>query len=291
MSTAPFLGSTSPYSRGQLRGRSLRRLSRDVYVPRRAEVDLLARARAAVLALPDGVPCGTTAALLLGLPADDDGQVHLARGRRAPRSERDGVRVHRAPVLPDEQHALPCGLVVADGPRVLVDLGRCLSLEPLVAVADVVLRRWGAAALDAALDRGARRRGIPLVRHAVSLADPGSGSPAETRARLRLHAAGFTALRHGVVVRDAAGGWLAAPDLADEHARVALQHDGAVHFRQGRAQADVQRDESTRQQDWEVVVATARDDRQPHLLVEKVTGAYRRAARWRGPEVLPPHLR
>ena len=69
-----------------------------------------------------------------------------------------------------------------------------------------------------------------LVRAVLPLLDPGSCSPAERRARLRLHDAGFTALRHGVVVRDRAGGWLAEPDLADELAKVAVQHDGLVHL-------------------------------------------------------------
>jgi len=44
----------------------------------------------------------------------------------------------------------------------------------------------------------------------------------------------------------------------------------------------------SRQEDWEVVVTTARADRHPHLLVGKVTAAYRRAARSWGPHVLPP---
>jgi Ribonuclease G/E len=110
---------------------------------------------------------------------------------------------------------------------------------------------------------------------------------------LRLHAAGFTALRHGVVVRDRSGGWLAEPDLADEVARVAVQHDGDVHRRAGARQwqHDVDRDEFTRAHGWQLVVATAEDDRRPYLLVEKTAAAYRRAAALRGRQVLPPHLR
>lgn len=54
---------------------------------------------------------------------------------------------------------------------------------------------------------------------------------------------------------------------------------------------DVQRDEVTRQVDWQVVVSTALDDARPDLLIAKVTAAYRRAARLWGRHVLPPHLR
>lgn len=288
----PFLGSTSGITRQRLRARRYARLSRDLYVLQEAALDLRVRAQAAVLALPDAVPCLITSAVLLKLPVDPDDVVHVARGRQAPRSRRSGVTVHRMPVDPDERIDL-AGLVVADGPRTFVDLAADLDLERLVAVGDVVARRWGRQALAAAVARRPKRPGLVLARHAVTLVDPGADSPAETRARLRLHAAGFTALRHGVAVTDAHGGWVAAPDLADPLARVAVQHDGLVHFTRDPEQRrqDVQRDELSRQADWQVVVATALDDRRPHLLVEKVADAYRRAERLHGATVLPPHLR
>lgn len=288
----PFLGSTSGLTPQRLRARSYQHLSRDLYVAADSELDLRTRAAAAMLVLPDAVACLTTAALLQKLPVDDDGLVHLARGVKAPRSERAGLKVHRCPVEEDERLDLD-GIPATDGPRTFVDLAGRLDLEALVAVGDVVLRRYDADALQAALDRRARRRGLPLARRALTLADAGADSPAETRARLRLHAAGFVAMRHGVVVRDAAGGWLAEPDLADEQARVAVQHDGLVHVvgsPRARRQ-DLQRDELTRQEDWQVVVATALDDQRPHLLLDKVTDAYRRSARLWGSHVLPPHLR
>lgn len=289
---APFRGSSSGLTPQRLRGKGYLRLSRDLYVVGSTTPDLRARAEALRLVLPDAVPCSRSSALLLNLPVDDDGLLHVARSRRAPRSERPAVKVHRTPVEVDERHDLD-GLPVADGPRTFVDLASMLSLEALVAVGDVVARRWDEPALRRAVDRRSGRPGLPLARRALRLVDAKSGSPAETRARLRLHAAGFPALRHGVVVRDAAGGWLAEPDLADDVARVAVQHDGDVHRVRGRERwaQDVQRDELSRQQDWQVVVATARDDRHPHLLIGKVADAYRRAARLLGPQVLPPHLR
>jgi hypothetical protein len=288
--TSAFLGSASGLSRQRLRGRRYERLSRDLYVPSGADLDLRLRTEAARLALPDGVPCLWTAALLQLLPVDDDGSVHLARHRAAARSERDGVRVHRLTVEADELLDVD-GLAVTDGPRTFVDLAAYLDLEQLVAVGDVVLRRWGRAALEAAVARRPRRPGLPLARQALPLLDARSESPAETRARLRLHAAGFVGLQHGVVIRDEAGEWLAAPDLGDEAARVAVQHDGAVHLTARQRRKDLQRDEVTRAADWEVVIATALDDARPELLLAKVTAAYRRAARLRGPLVLPPHLR
>ena len=288
----PFLGSTSGITRQQLRARRYARLSRDLYVLRERELDLTTRTQAAVLAMPDAVPCLFTAALLQRLPVDTHDVVHLARGRDAPRSRRGGVQVHRLAVADDERLDLG-GLRVTDGPRTFVDLAAHLGLEQLVAVGDVVARRWGAQALQAAVSRRRKRPGLVLARRALALVDPGADSPAETRARLRLHTAGFAGLRHGVTVTDAHGGWIANPDLADPVARVAVQHDGLVHFTRDvrQRQQDVQRDELSRQEDWQVVVATALDDRRPGLLVAKVADAYRRAARLLGEHVPPSHLR
>jgi len=289
-----FLGSAAKLSQQRLRGRRYVRLSRDLYAVRGDELDLRARTEAARLVFPDGVPCLRTAALLQNLPVDDDGRIHLARGAKAARSERADVKIHRLPVEEDELLDLD-GLGVADGPRTFVDLAASLSFEALVAVGDVVLRRYDEEALQVAVARRRKRPGLPLARRALPLLDAGSESPAETRARLRLHAAGFLGLQHGVVIRDDAGEWLAEPDLADEAARVAVQYDGWVHMvgddKPRRRRKEVQRDEVTRQADWDVVVATALDDARPDLLVAKVTAAYLRAARLWGPQVLPPHLR
>lgn len=76
-------------------------------------------------------------------------------------------------------------------------------------------------------------------------------------------------------------------------AKVALQHDGEVHFLGGVEQwrRDRLRDELTREQGWEVIQATALDLRRPGQLIDRVTRAYLRSATVRGPHVLPMHLR
>lgn len=290
--TEPFRGSASDVGRGALRGPSYTRLSRDVFVLRTRDVDLRTRAEAGAVLFPDAIVCLQTAAVLLNLPVDDDGIVHLDRGKNAPRTERAGFRTHRLGIPPERVHDLK-GLRVADGPRCFADLSAKLDLEGLVALGDVVARRWKAEEIAAAVADHGTRPGAVLLRDAVPLLDKRSDSPAETRARLRLHAAGFRNMQHGVVITDGAGQWLAEADLADPKARVVLQHEGEVHFLKGVRQRrqDVDRDELTRAQDWEVVVTTALDDARPAQLIAKVTAAYRRAARVRGPAVLPPHLR
>ena len=290
--TAPFLGSESDLSRATLRGKGYERLTRDVYVLTGGRQDLRARAEAGVALFPDAVPCLFTSAVLLRLPADDDGIVHLARGEAAPRTQRAGFRTHRFTIPEARTHDLD-GLRVADGPRCFADLSAHLELEALVALGDVVARRWGTDDIADAVAEHGRRPGAVLLRQAVPLLDAGSDSPAETRARLRLHAAGFTALRHKVHILDAAHEWLATADLGDPEAKVAVQHEGLVHFQKGARQRrqDADRDELSREQDWEVVISTAIDDAQPHRLVRKVTNAYSRAAVKWGRQVLPPHMR
>ena len=290
--TAPFLGSASGLTPQRLRAKRYRQVVRDVYVPRDRALDLRTRVLAARLLLPEAVASGRTAALLHRVPVRDDGRVHLARPPGAPRTEQSGVVVHRARLGPSEVTVVE-GVPVTSGPRTWVDLAAVLDLESLVAAGDVVLRRWGRQRLDAAVELRRGHRGVVLGRLALPLLDAGSDSPAESRARVRLHAAGFTALAHHVDVRDELGGWLATPDLADPVARVAVQHDGLVHLvgDPERRRQDIQRDELTRQQDWQVVVSTAIDDRQPQLLVDKVADAYRRAGRLWGRHVLPAHLR
>lgn len=138
--TAPFLGSTSGLTPQRLRATRYQRLSRDLYLAADAAVDLRARAAAAILVLPDAVVCLESAALLQKLPVDDDGLVHVARGPKASRSERAGVKVHRCLVEEDERLDLD-GIPVTGGPRTFVDLAGRLDLEALVAVGDVLLRR------------------------------------------------------------------------------------------------------------------------------------------------------
>jgi hypothetical protein len=290
--TSPFLGSGSTVPRGQLRGKRYTKLGRDLFVLRDAEVSLLARVEAARLVFPDGVPCLSTSALLLNLPADDDGLIHLDRGPKAARSRRSDIKVHRLGIPEEQLHDLD-GLMVADGPRILADLSDSLPLEALVALGDVVARRWKDHDIARAVELHGKRRGAVLLKQAVPLLDRGADSPAETRMRLRLHAAGFVRLKHKVVVRDVGGGWLGEPDLADEVAMVGVQHEGAVHFEKGEQQRkkDVGRDEVLRAEGWQIVISTSEDDQRPHRLVEKLTAAYLRQARLLGPHVLPDVLR
>jgi len=287
-----FVGSRSSYSRQELRAKRFRRVTYDVYVENGDPVDPWVRAQAAGLIHPDAVVCCGTAAVLQRLPVDDDGLVHLSSGQLTARSRRREWRVRRLDVSADEIMTMN-GIRMTTGPRTWTDLAPVLSNEELVAVGDVVLRRYGDAAVREAVERSWGRSGVTKLREVLGLLHAGADSPAESRARVRLHRAGFTALLPGHVIRDELGCWIAAPDLADPAAKVAVQHDGAVHFLGDarRRRNDVERDEQSRRLGWEVVVSTAPDDRDPTRLVERVASAYRRSASRHGAAVLPLHLR
>ncbi len=287
-----FLGSQSGLSPQRLRARRYERLSRDVYVLRDAALDLRLRLQAVQLVLPDAVGCASTAAQLLSLPWRPDDELFVVRPRDTSASTRPGVRTQRADLAPDEVLTVD-GVRVTSGARTFVDLAARGRPLDLVALGDALARRVGVGLVAEAVESAAGRRGVVQARAALTLLDPGADSPAETRLRLRLHDAGFTAMRHGVIVRDEAGGWLSAPDLADERARVAVQHDGLVHLLGDpeRRRKDIARDEVTRAAGWEVVLSTAIDDRRPGPLMDRVAAAYLRAARWHGRSVLPRHLR
>ena len=272
-----FRGSESGLSAGQLRRYS--RIRRDVYalVPAAQTVGLAFDAAAAVL--PDAVLSHHSAAAYWGLPVDRDGLLHVIRPPGRAVSVEPRTRTHRA-ALADDDVVLLRGRRVTSLPRTFLDLAGRLDHVGLVVLADEVVRRVGAETVDLRLARAAGARGVRRARAALTVADPGSDSPAETRTRLVLHGAGFTALRHRVDVCDAYGGWLARPDLADPVAKVAIQYDGLVHLGDDpeRRRADIDRDELLRVEGWQVVVLTAIDLRHPDRMVAKVAAAYARAA-------------
>ncbi|MCU1693092.1 MAG: hypothetical protein JWM64_2183 [Frankiales bacterium] len=278
MNGSPFRGSTSGRTKQQLRNRSFRRETRDVYVLAEERPSLALRVRALQLAVPDAVASHVTAAQLQELPVPRDPLIHLTRPAGRPASARPGVRTHRRALCAAAVLDLD-GLRVTAPARTWLDLAGQLGRQPLVALGDAVVRRVGHEQLLAEVAAAIGQRGVVRARAALDELDGGADSAAESVARLLLHDAGFRGLRHQVTVRDEHGSWVSRPDLADELARVAVQYDGLVHFERGveRWRADIDRDEQTRAAGWQVVVLTALDLRRPDRAVAKVEAAYRRA--------------
>lgn len=261
------------------------RLFRGVYAQEWVVVTVWESARAACALLPDAVVSHTTAAGVRGWPvpcsALGAGPIHVTRAPERARSRRPGLRVHRAELAASDVTVVQ-GLLVTSEARTLRDLAALGLPHPdLVAVLDVLARRHGREWVRRVVAETSTGRGVRRLRRAACWCDPGADSPQESRVRLALHERGFTGLVHGVQVHDEHGQWVAAPDLADPVARVAVQYDGEVHADWRRRVSDIQRDELTRLAGWEVVVVTARDLHRPEALAFRVAAAYDRASRRR----------
>ncbi|MGW0822028.1 hypothetical protein [Streptomyces sp. NPDC002845] len=167
------------------------------------EPDLVIRLRAMQLLEPRLVVSHRSAAalwLIEMLPPASGTPLEFVDPERTLRREGAGVRVHRVPLAPGDVTERR-GLRTTGPVRTLADLLRAGPRDDaLVAVDSALTRRTVGgvrrapfttlAALTTALDSGPLR-GAVRARHRLELADPRSGSPAETIARLRMRDAGL----------------------------------------------------------------------------------------------------
>lgn len=178
----------------------------------------------------------------------------------------------------------PADVVEVDGLRVVAPgrtffhLAPSLTVTELVVLGDAIVRHW--TAREELVGRAAgmsRRRGIVRAREAVGLVCAGVDSPMETRVRLLLVRAGLPCPAVNRDVYDAAGGWLARPDLSYPALKIAIEYDGD-HHRTDRKQwrRDRARDANLREAGWIVITLTADDVfRYPDRTVATVWRHYR----------------
>lgn len=293
LASLPFRGSRA-VSEGlltwtMLRGPTWVRLLPDVYVHRHGYRvdDHRMWCEAVALRLPPGaVLAGRSAAWLFGtelLSRDAPVTVLLPTDvRLRPHPQ---LTVLRSPV-PDEDRTRFAGLPVTTALRTVFDLGRLgPRAEALVAV-DALLRRR-VVRLSALRDYAETRPGwpgAPLLREVLTLAEPLSESPMETRLRLLLLDAGLGPLtaQHEV---HAGGRFLARVDLAWPALRLAVEYDGDHHRERTQFRRDVARLNALRAAGWIVLRFTADDVlRRPEATIALVRQAL---AERRAPT--PPH--
>ncbi|MFF5974150.1 hypothetical protein ACFY7C_21765 [Streptomyces sp. NPDC012769] len=201
------------WPRGRLAGRLRRdgwqRICRGAWAVPGKEVDWRVRARAVQLLRPELVCSHRTAAALHRIELLGEGPVEAdALDFAAPPPHRGGaaargwIRVHGTARLTDRDCSLRRGLRVTSPARTVGDLIRTAgSREAAVVVADSALSHRFVGGLrraplvraeDLAAELAAPRcPGGPAARRWLTLAVPGSGSPAETVARLRMRDAGL----------------------------------------------------------------------------------------------------
>jgi very-short-patch-repair endonuclease len=179
--------------------------------------------------LPDAVFSGATAGWLHGLdvPPLDPIEVTLPNAHS---SNRAGVRLHRAPLLPVDVVRLR-GLPVTSALRTSIDLGSQVVLEDAVIALDMALHKRIVKLTElrsfCVVNRGAKR--IANLRRAVELAEPATESPMETRLRMLLVKARLPRPQAQVLLKDQHGRILGRPDFYYPEHSLGLEYDGATH--------------------------------------------------------------
>lgn len=279
-----FIGAHA-ISEGALTLRQLRdgpyvRVLRGVYADPSLPRDHLLRCRAAALLMPERAALGArSAAAVLGAPAPtyiDPVTVIVPAGEqwRGPA----GVRVHRAPLPPEDVLQGEDGLPHTTAMRTAWDVGALERTATAVGVLDALLRggRLDVAHLQQALRRGAGRWGARRVRTAFELVDARSESPPESWVRVACALAGLTAPvpQYDVVEN---GTWLARVDLAWPEARLIVEYEGEYHFEGLQIARDDDRYRRLEAAGWRVIRLSAADLRDLEAVVRRIEHELSRA--------------
>lgn len=180
--------------------------------------------RAAILACPDAVARGPTAARLHGFLAPAPGEpVYLLLPPGVDRHQRRGIVLRWSD--PGEIVVVD-GLPATSGERTLADM--VLETRDRATAVSLMdeFTRSGAVRLDEARALTDRRRGCRRAAPWWDLADPRSESPLETRLRLLLTDHGLPPEDLQYVARDAYGWPIARLDLAYPSRKLDVEADG-----------------------------------------------------------------
>jgi very-short-patch-repair endonuclease len=214
----------------ELVSRRYRRIYHDVYVRAGTRVDTTVRASVAVRLNGEGAFAShATSAELWGAAIPERGLVHVSTPDGRPRSERRGIRAHRAPAGSDV--LMHRGLRVSAPAQSLLEMSRDrVDLIDLVVAADGMLRA-GALDLDGlrAASAGWTGRGSRVAQRAAALARTGVDSSMESRLRLLIVLAGLPEPEVNHVVRDEIGTVRMRFDLAYLPLKLLIEYDGRQH--------------------------------------------------------------
>lgn len=236
-----------------------RRLAHGQYASARIRPDIELRLRAVHQRLPaEAVFSGRTAAWIHGLDVDPCNPIEATVPRNVSARTRAGARLRRAS-LPQSDVATCRGFRLTTALRTACDLGSGRDHIEAVVALDMALheRLVDVALLDGWVQGHAGSHGIKRLRRAVSLAEPLSESPMETRLRLELIDSGLPAPILQEELFDSSGTFLARVDLFYREARVVIEFDGQNH--KDRLVADLRRQNAIVSAGYQVLRFTAGD--------------------------------
>lgn len=209
------------------------RLGHGVCAPARPRLDGPLEAMAAwTSVLPgSGVFTGLTAAAvyelwLPPLPASVPLFVAMGGVRGEVRPARPQLRVSEHPTRPAQ--VFVGGVPLATVPELLLAAARVLGLLDLTVLTDSALHLRRVRVADLVLVARRRRRGAPLLRQAISLADGRAESPWETILRL-FHVTVDVPVVPQVDLHDAAGAFVGRADLLLPGGTTLHEYDGGGH--------------------------------------------------------------
>jgi len=261
-------------TRRQLRERNYRRLVHGVYADPGLEFDHRLRCTGVALLLPRGTAiAGHSAAAWHGAPfAGSHDPVSIVRPRSVLWQGPREVRVHQADVVPAdiEEHD---GVPVTTALRTAWDLASWEPFGRAVAALDAMVGNGclPVGALHAAAAGASGRKGVVRVRRVAQLVDPRAESAPESRVRVALVLAGLDPVPQFEV--RSGGVFLARVDLAFPDQRLAVEYEGAHHFKDGQIVRDDARIARLEAAGWRVVRLSALDLRDLDAVVVRIRAA------------------
>ena len=259
---AEKLDTSRPFSRttaitrgltdGDLRSGRFTQVLWGVHVAAEVELDHLTRCRAALVALPDGVISGRSAAKLWGAIVPDSADIEVLLDRRQTTAIH-GIRMHRPPQRPATTRRY--GVSVTTPEATFLRLAAELELVDLVVAGDTLVKKATSPKklVDAAATyRGKRAR---LARRAAALVRSGVDSPQESKVRLLVVLAGLPEPTVNIEFRDDEGNILRRLDMGYREPRVAIEYDGRQHAENDQQwQSDIDRREEFDDLEWRFVI-------------------------------------
>jgi len=219
------------------------------------------RLAAVRLVLPlRAVVWGLTAAWLYGADVrrEDDLDIHVSFPKGGRIRKRPGVVVSQETLAPSDVWTMQ-GLQITSPVRTAFDCMRLLHGAERLVVADALthLQRTSVAEINAYFASQLRLRNLRRGALLIDQIEPKSESPMETRLRVLLTDAGLPRPEAQWVVRDRRDRIVARLDLAYPAAKLAIEYDGAWHWRQRRE--DDRRRDAARRLGWLILVVSADD--------------------------------
>jgi hypothetical protein len=257
----PFLGTealaTGAVNRYQL-ATQYDAVFRNVYVPKGQPLTATDKARAAWLwSGRRATAAGLSAAALHGsLWIDSKWPPEL---NQQSQHRTNGILLHSDELTDDEVCDIN-GISATTPARTAFDLGRRRGRTMAVIRLDALMQATNLKPIDVQLliERNRGARGIVQLRQAVSLSDPGSESPQETRTRLVLTDAGLRPQRTQIEVFDNFGEFVARLDMGWDDWLVGVQYDGEQHWTDPRRRArDIEQDAELQALDWRIIRVNA----------------------------------